>query len=419
MPSASLNCVQEFGRSYYIENSVAITDISMYKSSMINRTQEVATLRELIRRHRVVGIIGSRQVGKTTLAHVLSKQWPDKVAFFDAENPEDVARLSDPMLALKNLQGLVIIDEIQRLPGLFNVLRVLADREPQSARFLVLGSASPELLRQSSESLAGRIFYHEVGGLTLPEVGIDHHETLWFRGGLPRSYLAATQAESHEWRQGYIRTFLEKDLPQLGVHISADTMRRFWTMLAHYHGQTWNASEFARSFGVADTTVRGYLDRLTSALVVNQLLPWHENLSKRQVKTPKVYIRDSGILHALLNLRTPADVAGHPKMGASWEGFVLDQLIRHLGADREECFFWSTHSGAELDLLIVRGNRRLGFEVKYTSAPKLTPSMRHATHDLKLDSLTVLHAGEHEFPLAEKTTAVPLVKMLQSIAPLG
>lgn len=386
---------------------------------MIKRDKELATLHELIARHRVVGIIGSRQVGKTTLARMLSKQWQGKVSFFDAENPEDAARLADPMLTLKSLQGLVIIDEIQRLPGLFDVLRVLADREAQPARFLVLGSASPELLRQTSETLAGRIFYHEIGGLSLSEVGINHHEELWFRGGLPRSYLAATSLESHEWRQGYIRTFLEKDLPQLGVHISADTMRRFWTMLAHYHGQTWNASEFARSFGVADTTVRGYLDRLTSALVVNQLLPWHENLSKRQVKTPKVYIRDTGILHALLNLRSPEDVAGHPKMGASWEGFVLDQLIRHLGADREECFFWATHSGAELDLLIVRGNRRWGYEIKHSSSPKLTPSMRHAAHDLKLDSLTVIHAGEHEFPLADKITAVPLMNILNGIPPLA
>lgn len=385
---------------------------------MIERRLELTRLHELIRRHRVVGIIGSRQVGKTTLARMLCQQWPDKVHFFDAENPEDAARLSDPMLTLKNLQGLIVIDEIQRLPGLFSVLRVLADRDPQTAHFLVLGSASPELLRQTSESLAGRIFYHEIGGLTLPEVGIEHHEVLWFRGGLPRSYLAPTLLESHEWRQGYIRTFLEKDLPQLGVHISADTMRRFWTMLAHYHGQIWNASEFARSFGVADTTVRGYLDRLTSALVVNQLLPWHENLSKRQVKTPKVYIRDTGLLHALLNLRNPTDVAGHPKMGASWEGFVLDQLIRHLGADREECFFWATHSGAELDLLIVRGNQRRGFEIKHTSSPKLTPSMRHATTDLGLDSLTVIHAGEHEFPLAEMINAVPFKNILQTITPL-
>ena len=386
---------------------------------MINRDKEIAILIELTRRHRVVGIVGSRQVGKTTLARMLSQAWPDNVHFFDAEDPEDIARISDPMLALKNLHGLVIIDEIQRIPNLFSTLRVLADRDPLPARFLVLGSASPELLRQTSESLAGRIFYHEVGGFALSEVGVEHHEELWFRGGLPRSYLAATAQESHEWRQGYVRTFLEKDLPQLGFHISAETLRRFWTMLAHYHGQIWNASEFARSFGVADTTVRGYLDRLTSALVVNQLLPWHENLSKRQVKAPKIYIRDSGILHALLNLRNPDDVAGHPKLGASWEGFVLDQLVRHLGADRVECFFWATHSGAELDLLVVRGNQRWGFEIKHTSAPKLTPSMRHAVSDLKLDRLTVIHAGEHEFPLADRIDAAPFRQMLQCITPLA
>jgi predicted AAA+ superfamily ATPase len=296
------------------------------------------------------------------------------------------------------------------------VLRVLADRDPLPARFLVLGSASPELLRQSSESLAGRIVYHETGGFSLAEVGIEHHETLWVRGGLPRSYLAQSDQESHEWRQGYIQTFLEKDLPQLGVHIAATTMRRFWTMLAHYHGQVWNASEFARSFGVADTTVRGYLDRLTSALVTVQLQPWHENLSKRQVKTPKVYIRDSGLLHTLLNQRTLDDISGHPKLGASWEGFVLDQLIRHLRADRTECFFWATHAGAELDLLVLRGNRRLGFEIKRSSAPSLTPSMRHAMADLKLESLTVIHAGEHEFPLAPAINAVPLRSILRSIA---
>jgi predicted AAA+ superfamily ATPase len=385
---------------------------------MIKREKDLAALRELILRHRVVGIIGARQVGKTTLARMLCERWEEPVAFFDAENPEDLARLSDPLLALKNLRGLVVIDEVQRLPGLFSVLRVLADRIPQPAHFLVLGSASPELLRQSSESLAGRIVYHEVGGLTLSDVGMDSRETLWLQGGLPRSYLAATPAQSYEWRRGFVRTFLERDLPQLGVHISAETMRRFWTMLAHYHGQTWNASEFARSFGVTDTTVRGYLDRLTSALVVTQLQPWHENLSKRQVKAPKTYIRDSGILHALLNLRTAADLAGHPKMGASWEGFVLDQLIRHVGADREECFFWATHSGAELDLLIVRGNRRLGFEIKRTSTPALTPSMRHAATDLKIDSLTVVHAGDHGFPLADNIVAVPLQDMLGSVKPL-
>jgi len=385
---------------------------------MIARATELATLRGLLRRHRVVGIVGARQVGKTTLARMLAKQWPGGAAFFDLENPEDLARLADPLLALKPSKGLVIMDEIQRLPALFNVLRVLVDRPARPARFLVLGSASPELLRQGSESLAGRIFYHELGGLTLEDVGAPHHEKLWFRGGLPRSYLARSLLESHEWRQGFIRTFLERDLPQLGIGVSSVTLRRFWTMLAHYHGQTWNASEFARSFGVADTTVRGYLDRLASALVVRHLQPWHENISKRQVKAPKVYIADSGILHALLNLRTPADLLAHPKVGASWEGFVLDQLTRRLGADRSECFFWATHSGAELDLLIVRGNARLGFEVKRTSAPTLTPSMRHAMADLKLSRLDVVHAGEQSFPLAKGVRAVAFSRLLEDLRPL-
>jgi len=385
---------------------------------MIPRAREMATLRGLLRRHRVVGIVGARQVGKTTLARMLAKDWAGETTFLDLENPEDEARLADPMLALKPLKGLVVIDEIQRLPALFNVLRVLVDRPSRPARFLVLGSASPELLRQGSESLAGRVLYHELGGLTLEDVGAARHERLWFRGGLPRSYLARSLLESHEWRQGFIRTFLERDLPQLGFNLSSTTMRRFWTMLAHYHGQTWNASEFARSFGVADTTVRGYLDRLTSALVVRQLQPWHENLSKRQVKAPKVYIADSGILHGLLNLRTPADLLAHPKVGASWEGFVVDQVARRLGADRSECFFWRTYNGAELDLLVVRGSRRLGFEVKRTTAPTLTPSMRHALSDLRLDRLDVLHAGDHTFPLADGVRAVAFARLLEDVAPL-
>jgi len=289
------------------------------------------------------------------------------------------------------------------------------DRPSRPARFLVLGSASPELLRQGSESLAGRIFYHELGGLTLEDVGAAHSEKLWFRGGLPRSYLARSLLESHEWRLGFIRTFLERDLPQLGFHLSSATMRRFWTMLAHYHGQIWNASEFARSFGVADTTVRGYLDRLTSSLVVRQLQPWHENIAKRQVKAPKVYVADSGVLHGLLNLRSPADLCAHPKVGASWEGFVLDQVARRLGADRSECFFWATHGGAELDMLVVRGRTRLGFEVKRTTAPALTLSMRHAMSDLKLDRLDVIHAGDHSFPMAKGVRAVAFQRLLEDV----
>ena len=385
---------------------------------MIHRRNELAQLGALLKRHRVVGIIGARQVGKSTLAAEYLRTISGSSHTFDLENPDDQARLADPMLALKPLKGIVVIDEIQRYPDLFRILRVLVDRRPNPARFLILGSASPELLRQSSESLAGRIFYHELGGFCLEEVGIDHGDKLWLRGGLPRSYLARSHQASFENRVGYVRTFLERDLPQLGITVSASTMRRFWTMLAHYHAQTWNSSELARAFGVADTTVRSYLDQLTSALVVRQLQPWHENISKRQVKAPKVYVADSGILHALLNLPQQADLDAHPKGGASWEGFAIDQVIRHVGARPEECHFWATHGGAELDLLIVRGRTRYGFEIKRTSAPKATPSMRHALHDLKLARLDVIHAGEHTFPLAERLRAIPLRDLLANPHPL-
>jgi hypothetical protein len=282
------------------------------------------------------------------------------------------------------------------------------DRPRSPATFLVLGSASPELLRQSSETLAGRIAYHELGGLSLEEVGIKNHQRLWFRGGFPRSYLAKNDSDSHEWRRGFVRTFLERDLPQLGVNIRSVTLRRFWTMLAHYHGQIWNASEFARSFGVSDTTVRHYLDLLTAALVVRQLPAWHENISKRQVKSPKIYLVDSGILHSLLNLRIMTDVESHPKLGASWEGFVLGEVVNRLQATAEECHYWATYSGAELDLLITQGRRKRGFEIKRTSSPKMTKSMAVAVEDLNLDRLDVIHAGDHSFPLSDKIRAVAL-----------
>lgn len=385
---------------------------------MIERDRELNTLRTLLRRHPVVGIIGARQVGKTTLARSFIKDIKGPSSYFDLENPEDLARLEDPMLALKGLKGAVVIDEIQRRPNLFPVLRVLVDRPNAPFRFLVLGSASPDLLQQGSETLAGRIFYHELGGFSLDEVGAENHMRLWLRGGFPRSYLARSHAESDEWRRGFIRTFMERDVPQLGITIRSTTLRRFWTMLAHYHGQVWNASEFARSFGVADTTVRNYLDLLTSALVIRQLLPWHENISKRQVRAPKVYIADSGVLHTLLNLRTQTDLEGHPKVGASWEGFVLGQIIRQLGARPDECFFWATHGGAELDLLVLSGQQRLGFEVKRTTSPRLTASMRNALSDLKLRRLDVIHAGEQTFPLEKKVQAVTLSRLLEDLKPI-
>lgn len=382
---------------------------------MINREREVKTLIALLKRHRVVGIIGARQVGKTTLARAVLKHTSGASTYYDLENPEDLARLADPMLALKGLKGIVVIDEIQRFPELFPILRVLVDRPKTSVRWLILGSASPDLLRQGSESLAGRIIYHELTGFSLDEVGIENSRRLWLRGGFPRSYLGASNAVSAQWRRAFIQTFLERDLPQLGITISSTTVRRFWSMLSHYHGQTWNASEFGRSFGVADTTVRNYLDILSAALVVRQLPPWHENISKRQVKAPKVYIADSGLLHTLLGINTRDDLEKHPKIGASWEGFVIEQLIHSMGLDKEDCFFWATHAGAELDLLVVRGRQRLGFEVKLTSAPRVTPSMRHALSDLKLQRLYVIHAGEETFPLGKNIQALALPRLLEDL----
>ena len=385
---------------------------------MIDRQLHARQITGLLKRFSVVAILGARQVGKTTLAASIAPTVSNRISRFDLENPSDLARLADPMLALQEPKGLVVLDEVQRRPELFPVLRVLADRKPVRTRFLVLGSAAPDLLRQSSESLAGRIAYYELPGLAVREVGFEHADRLWVRGGFPKAFLARSDRESMEWRQAFIRTFLERDLPALGVNIAADTMRRFWSMLAHHHAQLWNASEIGRSFGVADTTVRNYLDKLTDALVVRQLKPWHENLGKRQVKSPKIFIRDSGLLHALLNLPTKRDIEGHPKLGASWEGFVIDQLVQQLGVSPEETFHWRTHQGAELDLLVVRGGLRLGYEVKRTVAPTLTPSMRSAMHDLKLKSLTVVHAGDQTFPLSKQIQAVAFRDVLNAIKPL-
>jgi uncharacterized protein len=383
---------------------------------MIARHNEVRLVLDALNTYPAVGIIGARQVGKTTLAGMVSRKWSGPVHHFDLENSEDLARLSDPMLALKELEGLVILDEVQRMSEIYPTLRVLIDRARTSRRFLVLGSASPQLLRQTSESLAGRIKYHRLGGLGLDEIPSDQSGQLWLRGGFPLSFSAPDDIKSFEWRKAFIATFLERDLPELGINVSSTRLRRFWNMLAHYHGQIWNASEFARSFGVADTTVRHYLDRLTDALVVRQIQPWHENISKRQVKSPKVFICDSGLTHALLNLPLEHDVLGHPKSGASWEGFVIEQLIRLLRADESECSHWATHSGAELDFLHIKGLTRTGFEIKRTSAPRLTRSMRIAVHDLKLERLFVIHAGEHLFPLAENITAVPISRISEALA---
>ena len=379
---------------------------------LLPRRRHLTQVQRLLRRHRVVALLGARQVGKTTLARRVAADFAGPTVFFDLEDPRDLARLSDPMLALADLRGLVILDEVQRRPELFPVLRVLADR-PRGARFLALGSASPELLRQASESLAGRIVFHTLEGLALDEVGESRWRRLWERGGFPRSFTARSRSASAEWRDAFVATFLERDLPQLGVRTPGPTLRRFWSMLAHYHGQIWNSSEFARAFGVSDATVRHYLDLLSATFVVRQLAPWHENISKRQVKSPKVYVEDSGLLHTLLDIQTPDQLERHPKVGASWEGFCLGQVIQHLGAKPQECFFWATHAGAELDLLVVRGAERRGFEFKRTAAPSLTPSMRIAVEDLNLDSLEVVHAGGDAFPLARNVRAVPLARLLE------
>jgi len=378
---------------------------------MVERRELLARIRRALSRSRVVALIGPRQCGKTTLARRIVAA--DSLNYFDLEDPSSVARLADPMTALSPLRGIVVIDEVQRRPDLFPVLRVLADRRPLRARVLVLGSASPDLLRQSSESLAGRLETLRVSGFRLPELGAKALARHWERGGFPRSFLARSNEDSRTWRRSFIETFLERDLPQLGITIPAPALFRFWTMLAHYHGQVWKATDPARSLGVSEPTVRRYLDLLTSLFMVRQLRPWHENLGKRQVKSPKIFLRDSGILHSLLGIRTEKELLGHPKCGASWEGYAIEEVLAALQPD--EAYFWATHQGAELDLFLLKSGKRLGIEIKRTDAPAITPSMRIAIKDLRLDRLVVLYPGTLRFPLAEKVEAVPLRAIAEGI----
>lgn len=371
---------------------------------MIERSAIVGRIEAALRRSRVVLLTGPRQCGKTTLARELLSE--DSVNYFDLEDPTAVARLEEPMTALKPLTGLVVIDEVQRRPELFPLLRVLADRKGTPARFLILGSASGELLRQSSESLAGRVEHITIGGLALAEVGAPALETLWRRGGFPLSYLAESEADSLAWRQQFIRTLLERDLPQWGVRVPAAALGRFWTMIAHYHGQTWNAAEPARALGVSESTTRRYLDLLTDAFMLRQLSPWHANLGKRQVKAPKIYVRDSGLLHRLLGVDTAKALLSHPKVGASWEGFAIEQAL--MTEPHDEAFFWATHQGAEIDLILRRGERLFGVECKRKDAPKMTPSIRIARKDLGLERVAVLYPGDKRYPLDDGVEAVPL-----------
>lgn len=382
---------------------------------MIQRTRLGTLIEARLRQFPVVAMLGPRQVGKSTLARQVAALRKG-ATYFDLEHEPDLARLAEPTLALGALRGLVVIDEVQRRPELFPTLRVLADRN--KAKFLVLGSASPALLRQSSESLAGRIAHVEVDGFALDEVPKVRAERLWVRGGFPRSFLARSEASSMTWRREFLRTFLERDVPALGSRVSPALLERFWRMLAHWHGQLWNASELGRSLGLSDVTVRDYLDLLAQTFVVRVLPPFHENLAKRQVKSPRVFVTDSGLLHALLGISSRAELEVHPKLGASWEGFILQQVITRLGAHRDECYFWRTPDGAELDLLVIRGRRRLGFEVKRTDAPHLTRSIHSALTNLSPDRIDVVHAGSETFPLAPKVRALSATRILDDLAAL-
>ena len=371
---------------------------------MIPRTAIFDRIRIALGRSRVVTLIGPRQSGKTTLARQFVPA--QSLNYFDLEDPVSMARLDEPMIALRKLRGLVVIDEIQRHPALFPLLRVLADRDPLPAHFLILGSASPDLMRRASESLAGRQETITLTGFSLVEAGIENAGRHWLRGGFPPAFLASSEEDSLAWRRNFIRTLLEHDLPQLGIRTPAATLLRFWTMLAHYHGQVWNAAEAARALGVSEPTARHYLDLLEGVFMVRQLQPWYANLQKRQVKSPKVYFRDTGILHSLFGIRSQIELETHPKIGASWEGYAIEEVLKAVEPD--EAYFWATHGGAELDLLLIIGGRRLGVECKRMDAPRLTPSMRTALDDLALDHLFVVYPGEQHYPLADRVTVSPL-----------
>jgi hypothetical protein len=371
---------------------------------LIPRPAVIAQIDRALVVHPIAALLGPRQCGKTTVARMIGEQRP--ATYFDLENPVDVRRLSAPLTVLERMSGLVIIDEVQQQPDLFDLLRVLVDRPDNPARFLLLGSASPQLVRGVSQSLAGRIGFVDLAGFDLTEVDVSQRDRLWLRGGFPRSFLAEDDLSSLTWRESFMRTFLERDIPQLGITIPAETLRRFWTMVAHYHGQLWNAAEFARSLGASEVTARRYLDILAGAYMVRVLPPWFENIGKRQIKSPKVYIRDSGILHGLLQLGQVADVQSHPKLGASWEGFAIEQIISLL--DTRDAYFWATHGGAELDLLVRVRGKQYGFEIKYADAPGSSRSMQVALNDLGLEHLWIVYPGKHSYAIDARITALPL-----------
>ena len=378
---------------------------------MIGRPGHLRSVRRLLRSFPAVALLGARQVGKTTLARELAQELGSRARIFDLESDRDLRLLADPEPILSGLRGLVVIDEVQRLPAIFPPLRPLLDRRPLPARFLLLGSASPEVSTRGSESLAGRIAFHDLDGLSLDEVGPSAWKRLWLRGGFPRSFTARTDAASHEWREAFLRTYLERDVLDVGLRMPPAELRRFWLMLAHWHGQRWNASEFARAFGTSEATVRRWLETLEGFFAVRILRPWEASIAKRQVKSPKVFVRDCGMLHAVLGVGTLEQLRERPQVGASFEGFVIEQVMHVLGARSAEGHHWATPQGAELDLLVVRGDRRIGIEVKCTEAPQVTKSMEIATKDLRLDRLWVIHQGKDRFEMRPGIEALPVTEM--------
>lgn len=354
-------------------------------------------------------------MGKTTVARSFLS--PEEPSYFDLEDPSSLARLANPQLALNQKAPLTVIDEIQRQPELFPVLRVLADAPDRKTSWLVLGSASPLIIKGVSESLAGRIEMLTLSGLSIEEIGTQNWQKRWFRGGFPRSYLAESERDSWDWRKNFLATVIERDIPALGVNLPGPTLMRLWTMLAHYHGQVWTAAEPARSLGISETTVHRLTEYFEGLYLIRLLRPWHANLQKRQVKSPKLYVRDSGLAGALLGISTPGALVSHPKSGALWEGMVIEEILSLFHPDQSA--FWGTHNGAELDLLVECQGRRIGFEVKSSAAPKPTPSMRIAITDLGLEQIFVIHQGLHRWDLAEQVTALPLSNLLDLPAELG
>lgn len=380
----------------------------------IIRTKELEKIKQRFKSNPAVAILGPRQCGKTTLANQFARQNIfSEVHLFDLEDPRHLTRLENPMLALEPLHGLIILDEIQRKPEIFPVLRVIIDKNP-GKKFLILGSASRDLISQSSESLAGRISFVELGGFTLLDINPDQINELWIRGGFPRAFLAPDQKTSWQWREDFIRTYLERDIPNLGIHIPALTLRRFWTMLSHYHGQIFNATEIAKSLNLSDKTVKRYLDILTGTFLIRQIRPWFYNTKKRLVKRPKIYFKDSGIFHSFLAVENGQQLFMHPRLGASWEGFAIEMFVKLLELNDDEIFFWATHTGAELDLLFQKKGALWGVEFKYQDAPKITPSMRSALKELNLNHIWVIHPGEDVYPLDQQITSVGLISLPKS-----